>query len=221
MNKYEVIVRCWEKGHETKELMTKKQEEKLVANIASGRVLCPVCKSRLALVSGSTIFNMQKSMGCSAGHMTTIGAFSNDTLHVRFGHGDEDFLNTSGRPEELQEILDTKEIVCYHKNGEQVCGCSLEPLDDTLLEIPHATSIKTRTRVGDLWDKAKAEPVRNGSYDGDGNYSESRTRKSNLERLKRIRKNRNIPVDRHPGTKMDRPTDNVHGPRNKNSIDFS
>lgn len=222
MSKHEVIVRCWNHGHETKEFMTRRQEEKLVLNIDNNIVVCPICKSPLLLVQGSSIFHASghKLLNCEHDHITTVSAFSN-MLHLRFGIGNEDYINIEGSPQELQDLLDTREIVCYHKIGEQSCSGNLKAIDNTPLEMPKAAGIKTKTRVGDVWDKAHIEPVRSGSYDNDGNYNDSKTDKANRERLKRIRKNRNIPVDKHPGTRIDRSTDITHDRRTKDSIDFS
>jgi hypothetical protein len=223
MSKQRVVVCCWRAGHETELALTRKQEEKLAKQIPELKAVCPSCKDQgnfpIFIKEGSTVFAGSKVYRCRNGHITTISPFSNGMLHVTFGPGHENFVNIEGTLEELQEIIDTKDVSCYHvkDNGKQ-CDCKLKPVDDFMLSYPQAAGIKTKTRVGDLWDKAGLEPVRTGGYDKDGNYQESRSQRANMERLKKMRRTRNIPVDQHPGKRMNRPTKTTYDKRSKQEI---
>lgn len=220
MAKVIVTVRCWDHGHETKDLLTSKQAEKLRANVVSGAVVCPVCKGSLAVIDCPGLFDDHKMIQCSSGHLTLASAFANGMLHLQFGNGNESFVNVEGVPEEFDKLIDSKEIVCYHTVGEGSCDAPLKAMDDKPLQAPRAAGVKTKTRVGDIWDKHRVEPVRSGNYDGDGNYNESKTDAANRRRLQRMRRQRNIAEERHPGKRLNKPTDQVHERRSKGDLDI-
>jgi len=224
---HKVVVCCWDYGHETELAMTRKQEDKLVRQIPTLKAVCPVCRKEghgnraVFIKEGETLFGDSKAFKCRHGHITTVSAFANGMLHTRFGPGDEDFVNIEGRIEELEELIDKKEISCHHvRDNGRPCDCKLKAVDSSTISYPCAAGIKTKTRLGDLWDKAGAEPVRSGTYDGQGGYSESRTQEANKERLKRMRK-RNVPKDKLPGKRIDRPTKTTYDGRSKGSIDMN
>lgn len=221
MAKVLVTVRCWNHGHETKELLTLRQAEKLQANILDHKVVCPVCKSELAIIECPGHLDNQKLIQCSSGHLTLVSAFANNMLHFSFGNDSESFVNVEGTPEEFDNMLDSKEVICYHRVGEGTCDCQLKALDDKPVEKPRATGIKTKVRVGDLWDKNHVEPVRNGSYDTDGNYNESKTDAANRRRLQNMRRKRLIDEEKHPGRRINKPTNQIHERRSKGDIDMS
>lgn len=221
MAKVIVTVRCWDHGHETQDLLTTKQAEKLQANVANGSVTCPTCKGSLAIIDCPGHFGDHKIIQCASGHLTLVSAFANKMLHLQFGSGSESFVNVEGMPEEFDNLLDSQEIICYHTVGEGSCDAPLKAIDDKPLQLPRAAGVKTKTRVGDIWDKHRAEPVRSGSYDGDGNYSESKSGVANRQRLKRMRRQRNIAEDKHPGKRMNKPTEQIHERRSKGDLDMS
>jgi hypothetical protein len=224
MAKHKVLICCWNAGHVNELDMTSKQENDLSSKIRKLKAVCPTCRNdglgnqAIFIQSGETLFNPSKVYKCRHGHITTISPFTNGNLHVKFGHGDEDFFNVEGSIEELQELIDKKQISCHHsrENG-QNCGCKIKAVDDYSLEYPVTAGIKTTTRLGDLWDKAGVEPVRPGSYDKDGNYKNSKTDEANRERLRRMRK-RNMPKDKHPGTPITKATKRDYGRRSKSDV---
>ena len=140
---------------------------------------------------------------------TTITPLNGNMLHVKFGNESEDFTNIYADLKQLDVLIDSEDIVCHN-----CCG-KLSAADDLQLSHQVAPGIKTKTRVGDIWDKNGIEPVRNGKYDGDSNYQNTRTEKANKERLKVLRKSRNISQDRSPGKRIDAPTDTRYSRRDK------
>lgn len=224
MSKHRVIVCCWLRGHETELAMNRKQEEALGVKISKLKAVCPTCRDAgvgntpIFIKEGVTLFNPSKVFKCEHGHTSHIGPVSATMLHVCYGPDGMSFVNVEGRIDDLPELLDTKQIVCHHVGASgQVCGCSLSAVDDFKLSYVVAANIKTRTRLGDLWDRAGVEPVRPASYDGNGGVKESRTEKANRERLRNMR-NRNVPVDRSPGRRIDKPTDRVYERRSKGEV---
>ncbi len=219
-----VVICCWLKGHQTELAMTKKQEEKLSVKLKTLKAICPMCRNEglgnqpAFIKEGQTLFNPSKIFKCRHGHVSTVGAFNNDMLHVNHGVLHEDFFNIEGTPEEVQELIDSKDISCHHvrENG-RVCDCKLKAVDDFDITKPQGTNFRTKQRLGDLMDKAGLEPVRSGSYDRDGHYRSTRTEVANRERLKRMRK-RNIPKDRHPGKRIDKATKRDYGRRSKSEV---
>jgi len=219
-----VVICCWLKGHETELVMTKRQEEKLSVKLKTLKAVCPTCRAEelgnqaIFIKEGQTLFNPSKAFKCRHGHVSTIGAFNSDMLHVKHGGGYESFVNIEGTPEEVQELIDSKEISCHHiKENGRVCGCKLKTVDDFELTKPQGTAFRTKTRLGDIWDKAGADPVRAGTYDKGGRYHGSRTQEANRARLKRSRK-RNTPAKRHPGKRIDKATKRDYGYRSKDEV---
>jgi len=226
MAKHEVTVCCWSYGHETTLAMTKRQEERLATQLKSKKAVCPTCRNNgtgneaVFIKSGETLFSLPKVYLCRHGHATTVSLMGK-MLHVRYGPGSEDFVNVEGSAEELPEFIDSKDISCHHvRDSGKPCGCKLKPVDDVILSQPEAAGIKTKTRIGDLWDKAGVEPVRNGSYDANGNYQATHTEAANLARLQRMRE-RNIPADKHPGKRITKPTTKQYHRRSKGDVDMN
>lgn len=218
-----VTLYCWLQGHKTEMTMTLRQEETLVAKIKKLKAVCPECRNTqlgnqsIFIQDGRTIITPAKLYQCPHGHITAITAFTNGMLNVRFGMGNEDFVNVEGTIEELPEVIDSKDISCHHIHDGSTCDQALIPIDDLVLTYPNLTNIKTKTRVGDLWDRAGIEPVRTGTYDDKGNYQETKTQVANRERLKQIR-DRNISSDRMPGQRIDKSTDKRYRPRSKSVV---
>ena len=224
MAKYNIAVCCWGKGHVTELSMTKTKEEKLNRQIDTMKAVCPTCRNDeggnqpIFISQSPEIFNPSKLYQCRHGHVTNVGAFTNGMLHVKFGSGQHDFENTEGTIEELEELIDKKAISCHHvkENGRQ-CNCKLSPMDDLSLQYPSSIGIKTRTRVGDLWDKAGIDPVRSGGYDKDGNYNKGTGEQANKARLEGLRK-RNAKNSNSPGERITKATTKNYGRRSKGSV---
>lgn len=215
MAKHLVTICCWDKGHQTDLGMNKAQEETLFRKIQNMKAVCPTCRDsgngNRAIFTKHSSFKIYQ---CSNGHVTTITPFNKNMLHVKFGNESEEFTNVYAELEELDVLIDNLDISCHHCNGK------LNAIDDSQLSHPNVPGIKTKTRVGDIWDKRGIEPVRNGSYDSDGNYSATNTEKANRARLKQIRQQRNIQESRLEGRSIvDRPTDRTYERRSKNDID--
>lgn len=215
-----VRIICWERSHVNELSMNKAQEKKLEADIPKLKKVCPDCKPNnchIVIVNGTTIFNPAKAYKCEHGHLSLISPLST-TLHVSFGPHNESFFNIEAHIDDLPDLLDSKDISCHHVVDGKQCDSKLDAIDDFKLSYPSATAIRTKTRIGDLWDRHGIEPVRTGSYDGDNNFKESRTQKANKARLTRLRQERNIPVNRTPGQIVDKATQNDYGHRDKSSV---
>lgn len=215
MAKHVVTICCWDKGHQTDLVMNIAQEEALYRKIQKMKAVCPDCRN---IGNGNRAIFTKHSNGkiyqCPNGHVTTVTPFNKNMLHVKFGNESEEFTNIYADVEELDVLIDNLDISCHH------CAGKLKAIDDSQISHPKVPGIKTKTRVGDIWDKRGIEPVRNGSYDGDGNYSATSTEKANRARLKEIRKQRNIQESRLEGRSIvDRPTDTTYKRRNKSDID--
>jgi len=223
MAQHKVVVCCWNKGHMTDLAMTLRQEQGLDKKIANLKAVCPTCRNdeegnqAIFIYEGETTFT-PKTYKCRHGHVTCVRAFTNGMLNVTFGYSRESFFNIEGLIEELEELVDKKDISCHHvkENGRR-CDCKLKPIDNFTLEYPGGAGIKTKTRVGDLWDKAGAEPVRSGNYDKDGYYHGTKSETANRERLKRMRK-RNMSEEKHPGKRITKATKRSYDRRSKNEV---
>jgi hypothetical protein len=221
MAKHKVVVCCWKHGHETEFLMTRAQEERLVRQIPKLKAVCPVCRDEtgtneeIFIKEGQTLVSSHKVYKCEDGHPTIIGAFTNNMLHTRFGPGNDDFENVEGGIDDLQDLVDNGDIICNHDG----CGKPLRAADDSVLRLPGSSNFKVKTRLGDLWDKAGAEPVRPGSYDQNGHYSDTHSEKANRHRLEQMRK-RNMAEDRHPGKRITKATKRQYGRKSKNDINM-
>lgn len=208
MGKQKVVVCCWKHGHETELWLTKKQEEKLQGQIPKLKAVCPTCRNEtgqneaIFVKDGQTLFSSQKVFRCRHGHVSVISAFTNNMLHVKFGPHNDDFENVEGTIADLENLVDSGDIACNHDQ----CGEKLEPVDDSVLSLPGSCNFKTKNRLGDLWEKSGAEPVRPGAYDNDGYYRQTKSEIANKHRLEKMR-NRNIPEERHPGKRITKPTD--------------
>lgn len=221
MAKHIVVIGCWEKGHTTELLMTSKQEETLSRKIDNMKAVCPVCRDKdlgnqaITILRGETRFTLDKSYQCSHNHMTNVGAFSNGMLHVKSGPDSDSFENIEGTIEELEELVDKKTLSCHHvdEKGQQ-CGYKLKPMDDLQLQYPITVGIKTRTRVGDLWDKAGADVVRTGGYDKDGNHTAGTKQEANKARLEAMRR-LNAKNSKSPGKNITKPTKKIYNRRSR------
>lgn len=222
MAKSLVKIICWEQSHVTDLVLNATQERKLESDIPKMKKVCPNCKPDnrpIVIVSGSTVFSSPKAYRCSHGHLSLISPM--DTmLHVVFGPQNDDFVNIVGSLDELANLITNNDITCHHTTDGKMCDSSLVALDDFQLSYPSAPSVKTRVRVGDLWDRHGIEPVRPGAYDRNFEYNETRSEKANKHRLDGLKKERRIPLDRLPGKVMKKPTKRSTTRRDKSSLDF-
>lgn len=215
-----VRVICWKRSHVTELGMNKLQERKLESDIPKMKKVCPECKPEncpITIVAGSTICNPSKAYRCEKGHLTLIAPLGT-RLHVCFGPAGEDFVNVEGDLASLPNMIDNGDISCNHVPGDQTCDAKLVAVDDFELSYPTVHGIKTRTRIGDLWDKHGIEPVRTGQYNRDGVYNESRSQQANKDRLARMQRDRNTSKDRQPGKTIKRATKKNYGHRDKSSV---
>jgi len=222
MAKHIVKVVCWDKGHVTEMVQTRTQMDKMMRQIDKMQAVCPHCRNAgdgnkaIVAIEGPSVFDPGKIFQCTQGHVTIISAFSHGYLHTK--HGPGLYVNIEAEIQELQELVDTKELFCNHSVGEKtVCKHELKPIDDKILSKPVAPGIKTKTRVGDLWDRAGLEPVRYGSYDEHGDYHATRTEAGNRARLRRLKKTRL--VNNGPDVvSRNRATDTDYGHRDKGQV---
>lgn len=219
MSKGAVEIICWKCSHITQLALNRKQEDKLQKDAPLLKKVCPICKpdnQEIVITKGSSILYPLKSYKCTNNHLTLIGPLGN-MLYIKFGSKDDQFFNLEGDLKELDFLIANNDIVCHHDaNG--LCGKHLAPLDDLILTKPQTPGVKTKTRVGDIWDKRGIEPVRPGSYKN-GEYQSSRTQQLNKERMKTLKKERLIDKKRLVGRDvMKKATQRTYGYRNKSSI---
>ena len=208
MAQHKVIVCCWKHCHQTELIMARREEDTLAKKITRLKAVCPVCRDEghgnqpIFILEGETLYSPGKAYKCHHGHASTISAFSGGMLNITFGNGPDDFVNVDGVVKELGEMIDKKEVACHHvKENGRVCGCKLKAVDDFTLSYPDVPGIKTKTRLGDIWDKAGAEPVRSGGYDKNGHYKGTRSEEANKSRIKNMQRKRNIEESRGPARK--------------------
>lgn len=215
-----VRIMCWQRSHVTELAMNKAQEQKLESDIPKMKKVCPDCKPEncaITIVNGTTVFNPSKAYRCEKGHLSLIAALDNQ-LNVCFGPGGGEFMNVQGSLADLPNLIDNEDIACNHVVDGKPCDCKLTAIDDFALSYPSAPSIKTRMRIGDLWDRHGIESVRTGNYDGQGGYNESRSQKANKDRLARMGRQRNTSKDRQPGKAINKATKKDYGRRDKSSV---
>jgi len=217
MAAHEVDITCWTCGHKETMIMTRRQEDALEKKIPKMKAVCPKCKEEgrgnqpIFISRGETLYNPGKVFICEHGHVNVVGAFSHGWLSIKIGPNTH--TNIEGRIEDIESMLDDGTLCCQHEDEEEnVCQAKLIPADDTELSYANEPGIKTRVRVGDLWDKHNIDPVREGSYDGSGNYKETRSQVANRARLNKMRE-RNI--KKHPGKRVTKPTKKVYEKRPK------
>ena len=229
MKKHLVRIVCWQYGHVNDLFMVARKADKLYSQVQQGKRVCPTCKTlglgnnAFAITVSPSVMGqdcLNKAYSCDINHITVIRAFTNDLLNITFGSNFEDFVNIEGKIEEVQKLIDEREIVCHHNHGDRICGSSLSPIDKVVLKLPEASNFKTKTRVGDIWDKGGMEPVKPGSYDKDGFFQKSKTDQANRQRLKNLKKTRLVQSERLPGVPMLKPTTRTFNRRNKDTIDF-
>lgn len=211
MSTHKVTVCCWNCCSTFDFGMSKKQEESLFQKIKKGKAVCPSCRDSgkgnmpVFIKEGKSLFDAPKVYKCNRNHAVCVSVLSSGYIQLTYGPNSDNFVNIEGTLSELSEMIQSLEITCPH-DGEK-----LEPIDDCTISYPSVHNIKTKTRVGDLWDKNGISPVRPGHYTEDG-YEHTRSELANRERLKKIRE-RNIAAGQTPGKRIDKPTDRVYNRR--------
>jgi hypothetical protein len=217
MSKVNITVACWEKGHVTEVQISRSQLSKFQAKCDTLKVVCPQCKPENKAITPlsalTTYIAPPKAFRCRHGHLTLLSLFSHGMINVKWGPDSEEFENIEGSADEALQAIADKLITCNHtieKNGKvRVCGCKLTAVDDTKLEASSSCGFKTKTRVEDVWRRNGVPDPVEGDYDPEkgeqGNpfmpkYNATEFEKRNKERLKNMKRKRNISVDRLPGT---------------------
>jgi hypothetical protein len=187
----------------------------------SGKRVCPSCQPdnvRLSPFEPETSsFVNDKKYACKHGHVTSFVPFTSGMINVTWG---EEFENVPGRPEDVQEWIEQGTLKCRHTSvnatgRKRKCACKLKPVDDAVLAYGNSFGIKTKTRVGDIWDKndcveAKDSHVETFKKHGveDARHVETEFSRRNKRRLADIRKKRQTEAK---GEVLKRPTDTRSG----------
>lgn len=170
---------CWDHSHK---IEVDKNIKSTCKKVKAGKLVCPEDGSRLVHVYGYDVIFPRKPYTCKNGHLTLIGAFKKG---LSISYGPEQRVNemefSAG---DLEELVSSGTIACRR------CGSPLSALDDYVLTPPEVPSVKTRVRVGDVWDKHGTPEPRKGDLDENLTYRPSEFEKRNAERLKSIRRKR-------------------------------
>jgi hypothetical protein len=173
-----------EKGH--KIVSNVKNEKRLLA----GKVVCGTCGTTFQ-EHKSPSWSADKHFLCEAGHVITVCPFGNGQCNLSWGNQAGEFINLKHHPDEMSAMLQNNEVLCPAGQGTKPCGTHLIALEGFALTVPQLMGIKTRVRVGDVWDKYKCPEPKGGSYDKDMNFNNTKFSKLNKERIKRIKEKRN------------------------------
>jgi len=200
--KKQIIARCWEKSHLNIAEVSEKLHSKYIQKIEKGILVCQHCGSRLcALYSPEILFN-SKPYACEEGHLNTLFAFKDGRINITWGNDFEKSNSISGTDDDVENFIKNSNITCHHESNNVKCSKQLSPLDDLVLKAPTMQQAKTKTRVGDLWDKNGIESVKPSHYTNDGQFIQSKTDLANKIRLDKMQRERAI--SNHPGKKITR-----------------
>jgi len=178
--------------------LTEKAYKVYVRKFKHGRAVCPNCKPENHQMVPCDPPETENCFGgghtltaCRHGHTTKVSAFANGMLHVKWGDDNGQFENIKSIPEEIAELVDTKAISCNHtierkQRGWGRCGCKLKIVAGEA-EVPQAIFIKTKTRVGDVWDKQGIVRPSEGTVAKDGTYRPGALERRHNERLREIK----------------------------------
>lgn len=220
MAKSLVRIVCWKRSHVNELQMASNQEKKLSTDVVKLKKVCPTCKPEnceITIIEGSTLFNPPKMYRCEHGHLSLVSLLGS-MINVCYGSGNDQYTNVEGTLQELPKLIDDGDIACNHLVDGKVCDCKLTAVDNFALEYPRVNAIKTKQRIGDLWDKHGIEPVRPGHYNKSGEFEQTRSEKANRNRLSKLQKERNISKDRSPGKRINKATKTDYGYRDKSSV---
>jgi hypothetical protein len=190
----------------------------------SGHRVCPICRTQDEPVNSKIVpfdeeqqeqwYDRTCEFSCKHGHITEFYPFTNGMINISWTleNGEEVYENIQATPHQLKDMLDKKELFCRHniiseKSGKKrVCRCKMKSVSGLSLELPRSTiGIKTKVRVGDVWDKARCpEPVR-GNYErakGGMIYKETEFERRAGRRIKDMRKGRMEVYDDQSGQQV-------------------
>lgn len=172
-----------------------------------GKRVCPHCKPENARLSPfqpeEISYVSRKIYTCKHGHTTELYPFTNGMINVTWG---EEHENVPGVPEDVPGWIEDGTLRCRHILVNDVgrrrkCFCKLKPLDDSVLSYPNVIGIKTRTRVGDIWDKEGCPQPKESHHETfrrhgeeDARFVETEFSKRNKRRLRHIRRKRRTQV---------------------------
>jgi len=211
-----VYLKC-ERGHEI--AVDVPRPKGLLKLCERGKRVCTQCKPdnvRLAPYTPEESPGCinDKRYACRHGHITNVTPFTNGHISISWGDENE---NVSGTPEDVPGWIEDGKEKCRHKvtgssGRTRKCGCKLISLDDAVLDYANTSSIKTRVRVGDLWDKAGCPESIESHHETfrkhgeeDARFVKTEFSKRQKLRLKRLRRN-NRQSDK-VGEVLTRPTD--------------
>lgn len=120
-------------------------------------IVCPYCKPENVSLNPcdpdekTFIDQFAKKFHCKHGHVTTVYPFANGVCNVSCGDTQE---NIEADPVTMLELIEDGIVKCPHTQAnDSACDGKITPIDNTPLEIPKTHGLKTRVRVGDVWDK--------------------------------------------------------------------
>jgi hypothetical protein len=194
--------RCWNNSHLNINNLSEKLHNKSISKIEAGQLVCQACGSQLCPLYSTAILFPSKPYTCESGHLNVLFAFKDGKVNIKWGNASEDSINIFEVDSDIKELIEKGKISCYHLVNGVKCSHALSSLDETPLEAPTVQQAKTKTRVGDLWDRHGLESVKPSHYTNDGQFIESKTDVANKARLEKMSRDRSI--SNHPGTKIKR-----------------
>lgn len=223
--------RC-ENGHLVEvDANSKKAEKTMLRKANKLLVVCPYCKPeniRLTHVPENKFAG--KEYVCSKSHLTYIYPFTNGMCNVEWNGQNE---NLEAEPAIMQEVIDAGIYKCHYivtnaAGKSRRCNCKLKGVDSTPLAVPTTVGIKTRTRVGDIWDRAGCPEPKDsavqietrGGEAYDAHLQETEFGRRNKLRVKKMRKQTAKRNAKAAGEILDKPTkrsyreDGARRPRN-------
>ncbi len=200
-----------QKGH--KIVSIAKNDNKLI----TGRIVCGTCQTNFTEYKSAN-WSAEKHFICDGGHIITISPFANGQCNMSWGNGDNEFTNVSHHPDEMTQMLNEQKVACPAGKEDSPCDKVLRALEDGVLAVPKVMGIKTRVRVGDVWDKYKCPEPKIGSYDKEFRFKQTEFAKTNKARVKKIREQRNT---NPAGEVIDRATKRKYRDQNPGKPDKS
>lgn len=192
----EIRLKC-KRGHL---VITTGDPKKIARKAEKQLIVCNVCKPenvRLTIISEFA----GKLFLCPNAHLTEVAVFANGYCNIALGDW---FENVKIAPEELLKAVAAGKQKCH------LCKGKISPIDDAILALPQLFGIKTKTRVGDIWDKARCpEPAdtKTEIVDGIPTLTQTEFSKLNRRRIKELRRKHNKRLAKPAGEIIDRPTE--------------
>jgi len=145
--------------------------------------VCPHCKPlniKINPIDEPKIssFDVHKSFACKNGHITNVSLFTNGMIHFKWDQG---YINVEGNKENADDVIKT--FKCKNLHNDKECNKKIKAVDDTILDYPGFINIKTKVRVGDIWDKAGCPEPKSSGYNNEMEFHESEFDKRNKNRI--------------------------------------